>query len=386
MTRARHRDCGCLRAPIAGIALLALLVLLSAGSAAERSAAGLSPAQIAGIEKVIKTEMAAQKVPGTSIAVVTDLQLQWANGYGMADLENSVPATQATSYRLASIGKSVIAVGIMQLVEAGKLDLDAEIQRYVPAFPKKQWPVTVRQLLHHVSGVRTYKPGEMESAKYYPSLTEAISIFKDDPLEFQPETKYLYSTQGYTLLAIAIETASGMNYYDYVRKYVTGPAGMDSAQADRVATIIPHRAQGYVKTKEGELQNSGLADTSNKPVIVSNVVDLAKFGVAFLSGKLVKPDTIEKMYFIHPATQRTKIPMGYGIGFNVSWRGAKVGEGDLEVYKAGNQQRVTGLLYMLPRRKCVVAMLFNLENVGHTVAIARQISDVALGQTPPTAP
>lgn len=371
---------------IVGVVFLSAVAFSSSAPLAQQVTPGLTPAQVSSIEKVLTSEMAAQKIPGVSIAIVTDLQLQWANGYGLADLENSVPATPATSYRLASIGKSVIAVGVMQLVEAGRIDLDAPIQRYVPTFPQKQWPVTVRQLLYHVSGVRSYKPGEMESTKYYPSLTEAITMFKDDPLEFQPETKYLYSTQGYTLLAVAIETASGMNYYDYVRKYVSGPAGMDSTEADRVTAIIPHRAQGYVKTKQGELQNSGLADTSDKPVLVSNVVDLAKFATAFLSGRLVKPETVAQMFVVHPATQRAKIPMGYGIGFNVSWRGSRVGEGELEVYKAGNQQRVTGLLYMVPRRKCVVAMLFNLEDVGHTAQIARQISDIVLGQTPATQP
>lgn len=377
---------GRLRPLVVGAVFLSLVAFSSSAPSAQKAAAGLTPAQVTRIEKVITSEMAARGIPGLSIAIATDLQLRWANGYGLADLENFVPATASTNYRLASIGKSVIAVGVMQLVEAGKIDLNAPIQRYVPTFPQKQWPVTVRQLLYHVSGVRSYKPGEMESTKYYPSLTEAISMFKDDPLEFQPESKYLYSTQGYILLACAIETASGMNYYDYVRKYVSGPAGMDSTQADRVAAIIPHRAQGYVKTKQGELQNSGLADTSDKPVLASNVVDLTKFAIAFLSGKLVKPETVAQMFVIHSATQRAKIPMGYGTGFNVAWRGSKVGEGELEVYKAGNQQRVTGLLYMLPERKCVVAVLFNLEDVGQTVQMLRQISDIALAPVPATRP
>ncbi|MBE3131982.1 MAG: beta-lactamase family protein [Acidobacteria bacterium] len=372
-----------LRPLVVVVALLSLVALSTSSLSAQGAVPGLTPGQVARIEKLITSEMAAQGIPGVSIAIVTDLQLRWATGYGMADLENFVPATASTNYRLASIGKSVTATGVMQLAEAGKLDLDAPIQRYVPTFPQKKWPVTARQLLYHVAGVRTYKPGEMESTKYFPTLTEALTMFKDDPLEFEPGTKYLYSTQGYTLLAVAIEGASGMNYYDYVQKHVFEPAGMDSTQADRVAAIIPHRAQGYMRLKEGgELRNSGLADTSNKAVLCSTVVDLAKFAVAFLSGKLVKSETVTEMWTVHPVTQRPKIAMGFGMGFNVSWRGSKPGEGEKEVYKAGNQQRVTGLLYMRPERKCVVALLFNLEDVGHGVLIARQISDITLDQAP----
>src|SRR6201991_2136977 len=109
------------------------------------------------IEKAITATMSQQNIPGLSVAVVTDQKLRWSNGYGLADLENYVPAKAATVYRLGSISKTITAMAVMQLVEQGKLNLDAPIQAACPAFPQKQWPVTARQLLGHLAGVRHYK-------------------------------------------------------------------------------------------------------------------------------------------------------------------------------------------------------------------------------------
>jgi serine beta-lactamase-like protein LACTB, mitochondrial len=382
------------------VTLFALVALRSSSTSAQKftppaarapkAAAGLTPAQIASINKVLSTEMTAQGIPGASVAVVTDLQLQWAGGFGMADVENGVPATADTNYRIASINKSLTAVALMQLVEAGKMDLDAPIQKYVPSFPQKQWPVIVRDVMHHVSGIRHYKKvndAEKNSTKFYPTLAEGLNLFKDDPLEFKPGTKYLYSSQGYTLLALAVQGASGVDYYDYLQKHIFDPAGMVTARVDSVAAIIPHRTQGYVRPKGGgPLQNSALADTSNKGGLCSTAVDVAKFGIAFLSGKLVKPETVEQMFKVHPATQRDKNTLGYGLGFSVTWTGSKPGEGERIINKTGDQQRVCALLYLRPEKKCIVVLMFNLEATAHRLEIARAISDIALGQAGGTQP
>lgn len=335
------------------------------------------------VSSLIQSKMTEAKIPGLSIAVVIDDQLRWATGFGTADLENNVPATRETAYRLASIDKSITATAIMQLAEAGKLDLDAPIQRYVPTFPQKQWPVTARQLLTHTGGIRTYKGAEMDSTLFYANLTDALNVFKDDPLAYQPGTDYLYSSQGYTILAVAIEGASGMNYWDYVRGHIFEPAHMDHTQPDRVATIIPHRTQGYKKLADGQLVNSNLADTSNKAVASSTAVDLANFAIALLAGKLVKPETVKQMFKVDPVTERLTNSndfMGYSFAGNVI---RSEGKQDLQVYKAGNQQRVTGLLYMRPGKKCVIVLLCNLEDAPLTVRLARQISDLVLSGSAP---
>lgn len=359
-----------------GISIYLLASCLSCVSA--QTAPDLPKPVIDSVTNLVESKMTEAKIPGLSITVVTDLQLRWATGFGIADLENNVPATKETAYRLASIDKSITATAIMQLAEAGKLDLDAPIQRYVPTFPQKQWPVTARQLLTHTGGIRTYKGAEMDSTRFYANLTDALNVFKDDPLAYQPGTDYLYSSQGYTILAVAIEGASGMKYWDYVQSHIFEPAHMDHTQPDRVATIIPHRTQGYKKLANGQLVNSDLADTSNKAVASSTAVDLANFAIALLSGKLVKPETVKQMFKVDPVTERLTSSndfMGYSVAGNVIRR---EGKQDLQVFKAGNQQRVTGLLYMRPEKKCVIVLLCNLEDAPLTARLARQISDLVL--------
>ncbi|MBE3072728.1 MAG: beta-lactamase family protein [Acidobacteria bacterium] len=350
-----------------------------AAAAVQSAPAGLPADVQARIERAITTEMARQDIPAVSIAVAVDGIVRWSNGYGMADLENFVPATASTMYRVASVTKPITATAVMQLVEAGKLDLDAPIQRYVPTFPEKPWPITLRHLLSHVSGIRAYKGSEQSSTKYYATLTEGLELFKDDPLLHQPGTKYSYSTYNYNLLGIAVEAASGVPFYSYIRDHILKPAGADHVVVDEVAAIIPNRAEGYVKSTNGELRNSLLADTSYKiPAggLCAPVVDLAKFAIAFQSAKLVKPETVRQMWTVHPATDRTPLPgnrLGYGIGWMMRMDGS-----DVEIYHTGNQQRVSNLLYLEPRRRVIVVLFTNLEN-SRILQLARDVSTIVLG-------
>jgi CubicO group peptidase (beta-lactamase class C family) len=132
-------------------------------------AAGLSPATARAVEALIAGEVRRQRIPGLSAAVVTGNRLRWVKGFGLADLENRVPATPGTVYRFGSIAKPVTAAAIMRLVQAGRIDLDAPIRRYVPEFPEKPWPVTVRQVLCHQAGIRGYLNDEFTSTRHYTS-------------------------------------------------------------------------------------------------------------------------------------------------------------------------------------------------------------------------
>ena len=131
-----------------------------------------------------------------------------------------------------------------QLVDAGKLDLDAPIQKYCPAFPQKQWTITTRELLGHLSGIRNYKGNEFESTKHYTTMTGGFEMFAGEPLLFEPGTKYSYSTYGFTVVGCVIEGASGEKFADYVAQHVLQPAGSTPTFIDEVFTIVPHRARG----------------------------------------------------------------------------------------------------------------------------------------------
>ena len=338
------------------------------------SPAGLAPAAVHAVEAAITGTMSAERIPGLSVAVMTGSELRFAAGFGQADLENAVPATADTVYRLASVSKPITAVAALQLAEQGKLDLDAPVQKYVPSFPLKPWPITTRALLGHLSGIRHYAEGEFESTRHYNTLADALAIFQDDPLAQEPGTKYLYSTYGFTLVGVVIEAAAGTTYAEYVRKSIFEPAGMAGARVDDVFEIIPHRAQGYQKGAGGTLQNAGLADTSYKIPgggLCATAPDLVRFAVAVWNGTLLKPETRRAMF----TSQKTRD--GKRTGYGLGWAVTMGRHGRKEIFHRGDQQRVTSLLYTEPDRGLAIALFANLEGTGGAIfALAREIADI----------
>lgn len=340
-------------------------------------------AKIEKIEAAITAWMTQNKAPALSVAIVDDNKIRWSKGYGLADVENSVSAKADTAYRLASIAKSITAVAVMQLVERGKLDLNASINKYCAAYPEKQrlkdapdkhFSITVRQLLVHQSGVRHNKPDELFTTRHYTSISEAIGSFKDDPLVVEPEMRYSYSTPGYTLLGCAIETVSGMSYIDYVRENIFKPAGMTRTFVDDVYTIIPNRARGYRKTQAGEIQNAPLHDTSIKVPgggLVTTVEDLARFAIGINTNKLVKPETLTQMW-TKPKTSDGK-EQGYAMGFLINDR-----EGLLRVFNDGSQAGTRTFLFLIPGQKFAIALMTNLERASCEELVPKIIE--ALGE------
>ena len=245
------------------------LVLLALVFSCISAVAQLPDAQRTAVESAVSKFMTDNKVPGLSLAIVSDGGMVWSHGFGYADLEDQSRAKETTLYRLASVSKPLTAVGAMELWEQGKLDLDAPVQKYFPAFPQKQWPITTRQLLGHLSGVRHYhenveNDAELMNTRHFDSIEAGMAFFKDAPLLFQPGTKMQYTTHGYTVIGCVIEGASHQTYIDYMRQAVFAPAGMAHTQQDVLATIIPERTRFYAKGEKGGVENAGLLDSSYK--------------------------------------------------------------------------------------------------------------------------
>lgn len=354
---------------------LLLLALLFAAPAFAQQPQRLPEEKIRKIEQLISAEMSRQQIAGLSVALVADNQLRWSAGYGFADLENFVPARALTVYRLGSISKPVTAVAVMQLVERGLLDLDAPVQKYCPAFPQKQWPVTARHILGHLSGIRHYNSdAEFDSTRFYPTVAAGLAMFKDDPLLHEPGTKYTYTTHGYSVLGCAVEGASGKKFTDYVRENIFGPAGTERMRADSVADLIPGRAQGYRRNPDGTLRNSPLADNSYKIPgggFVSTVEDLARFAAAVQTWKLVRRETAEQMFTKQRLRDKTETT--YGLG----WQVGATADGRRTVSHGGAQQRVSTLLYTRPDQNLAVALMTNVEGT-RLGDLAAQIADAVL--------
>ncbi|MBK8097754.1 MAG: beta-lactamase family protein [Planctomycetes bacterium] len=314
---------------------------------------------LAGVaERAVATVMASTGAPGIAIAVAQGERVLVARGFGFADVENSVPVTSATVFRLASISKPIAAVLALQLHEQGRLDLDADVRTLVPEFPAKEWPVTTRQLLAHLGGVRHYRRGEVESVAPLATQRAGLFRFADDPLLHEPGTRYLYSTYGYCLAGAAIEAAAGAPFADLVRERIALPSGATTLQADDARRLIRGRAQGYERVG-GELRNSEPMDSSYKLAgggLCASAADLARFGLALLGGRLLTADAFARMGTVQ--TTRADEATGYGLGIRIGER-----DGRRLLWHTGAQSRVATALLLRPDDGTVVVALCNLEGV-----------------------
>jgi CubicO group peptidase (beta-lactamase class C family) len=347
----------------------ALALILSATAAFPQP----DPQQIARIETLVGTEMSRQQIPAVSIAIGRSREGLWTSGYGMADLENFVPAKASTVYRLASISKPITATALLQQAERGKVDLDLPVEEYLDSFPRKPWPVTPRLLLSHLGGIRHYRGDDFRSTRHYTSVTAALEVFQNEDLVHEPGTAYLYTTYGYNILGAIVERAAGEPFIDYLRRHIFEPAAMDRIRDDDFAAIIPNRARGYAKTSGGALRNCDLADTSVKIPgggLAGTAADLVKFALALNEGKLLKKETVAEM-FVRRETRDGK-PLAYGYGVVIGeWQKRR------RISHGGGQQGTATLLHLYPDDGLALAIMCNLEGAA-LVPLADQLAQVLL--------
>ncbi len=370
------------------VALAALSIALIVTHSASAETIAKLPAPLAEqVEARVSEEMSRVGAPAISVAIAVENELRYANGFGHADVENSVPARADSLYRTASIAKPMTATVVLQLVESGKLDLDAPVQTYCPEFPAKQWPVTSRHLLGHLGGVRHYNgPHEQYETRHFYSLKSALPIFADDPLLHEPLTKFHYTSFGYNLLGMIAEGAAKREFVELLTEKVLSPAGMNDTRPDDQQAVIPGRVRGYVRPsakdiealppghrlKAGQLYNAPLHDTSSKIPgggLLSTAPDLVRFALAINAGKLLKDESLAA------AWTRQKTKDGKETEYGLGWR---IGEatGKRAVSHGGGQAGTSTFLLLLPEHGVTVAAMCNLQGVkleSMTTDIAQQI-------------
>src|SRR3984957_2872011 len=298
--------------------------------------------------------------PGMSIAVAVDGKLVWAEGFGLADLEQCVPVTPKTKFRIGSTSKPLTSAGLMLLYDQKRLDIDAPIQRYVPTFPAKGQVITTRELLGHLGGIRDYnaeEDGKLDRDVYH-SVSESLKRFKDDPLAAPPDTKWIYSTYGYVLASAAIEGASGQDFLSFMHDKVFSPLGMQDTLADESDKIIPSRARWYTIMADGTYRNTPYEDLSYKWAgggFLSTAEDLVRFGSALLKAGFLKQDTLT-MIFSRQKTisgQSTK----YGLGWFIHDAGGHETERQFE--HSGGVAGSSSWLVIYPDQGVVIAWVQN---------------------------
>lgn len=311
--------------------------------------------------------------PSISVAVMRDGELLFSEARGFADLDHMVPAGPHTVYNIGSVSKVVATVGLMQLVEQGKVDLDAPIQTYVPAFPEKQAPLTLRHVLTHTSGIRHYVEAdfrEFKTRRHTGSFAEGIHIFKDDPLRFDPGAYYAYSSYAANLLEAVVEQVTGQGFEEYLRQQVWRPAGMLRTSFDRPERIVPGRARGYGQV-DGRMQNYPAEDVTYKFAgggMLSTSEDLARFGSAILAGRLLRPETVERMW--QPQLDGVLVfrgddpPRPLDFEQALMWRIDEDGSGRDYVNHCGTVKGFNSCLILYPEAGLVVAAATNSYSLG----------------------
>ena len=313
--------------------------------------------------------------PGLSAAVAVNGELIWSGASGLADVENGVSATADSVYRIASISKPVAGTAIMQLVDQGAIDLDAEVQTYFPAFPEKELPVTVRHLMTHTSGIRHYNPGEMDMKDHFDTTEAAIEIFKDDPLLFEPGSQYSYSSYAWNIVAGIVESVSGQNFGDYLQENVWRPAGMEVTYLEHQGDIVPNRVRQYVKREDSAgVLNAPFADLSIKWAgggMISTAPDLVRFALALDAETILPADIHARMTTPYQLTDGTMSE--YALGWRIS-----TDEMGTWVAHSGGATGGSTRLLRLPERGVAVAVFSNVQSAEGLPDAARRLAEAAL--------
>jgi CubicO group peptidase (beta-lactamase class C family) len=334
------------------------LRLVLAGFLLAAPLAAQAPSLPAAAELLLEALRAETGSPGLSAAVAIDGKVVWSQGFGEAQVELKVPATSETVYRLGSVSKLLTVAALARLVEEGKLDLDAPVQKYVPTFPDKGTPITPRQLAGHLAGIRHYIGADFaRPPKRYERVVDGLEIFAGDPLLHPPGTKYFYTSYGYNLLGAVVEAAAGKSYAEAVDELVIRPLGLAATRLDFGERIVPNRSGFYAKNGEG-IANERTIDSSSKwpsAGYLSTVLDLVRFGSAHLADGYLKPET-RALLFTSQSTADGK-ETGVGLG----WRIGTSASGLRFYHHGGAIEGGRAFLLLVPDHKLAVAILTNLS-------------------------
>jgi D-alanyl-D-alanine carboxypeptidase len=374
------RTVGALRA--FAIALTAAPVALSlSGRATPPAQQSTGESLVGAVDTIAEAALRDLRLPSLSIAIARGSRVLLAKAYGLADLENDVPASERTVYRIGSITKQFTAAAVLRLAEQRKLSLDDEISRYVPSLQRHGWHVSIRQLLNHTSGIRSFTaiPAFVSKERLDLSDNELLSIFENEAVDFEPGTNFLYNNSAYYLLALVIERLSGRAYRDYMRDEVFRPLGLADTMACDDHQLIPHRAHGYT-VSSGILQNApfiSMAPPKGGGNLCSTAMDLVKWSHALADRRVVNRESYGLM--TQPGTLHDGRRVAYGLGLFLS-----AFDGTTEVSHGGSIVGFTGFLGVYPADDLIVVTLTNSDTAhlydGH---LARRIVRGVLGRPRP---
>jgi CubicO group peptidase (beta-lactamase class C family) len=357
------------------ISLASVAAVLLSGSALAAPACKVSN-YAAQANAIIAPYIKSQAFTG-SILVAKDGVPLLRQGYAMADREWDIANTPDTKFRLGSITKQFTAAAILLLAQDGKLSIDDPVSKFYPDAPAAWSRVTIKHLLTHTSGIPSYTsiPGFFDkAAKSAMTPAEIVKLTQEQPLEFEPGSKFNYDNTGYVLLGVVIEKASGLTYADFLRSRIFVPLGMKDTGYDVSQTVLHHRAKGYGAGPSGELVNADYLDMSvpyAAGALYSTVDDLSTWDRAIVAGKLLQPGSWRAAF------------TDYGHGYGYGWFLDKLGQ-HRRIQHGGGIHGFSTAFQRYPDEGLAVVVLGNSMSA-QSERIARQLAQLCFGEyKPPT--
>jgi CubicO group peptidase (beta-lactamase class C family) len=329
--------------------------------------------------QIVRAGLVAQNLPGLSVAVGTGGDIVWAEGFGWANIENRVPVAPDTRFRIGTASKALTSAAVGLLLERGRLTLDEKIQTYVPEFPEKQWPVTVRQLMGHLAGVRTDDGDEGPYEEHCERTVDGLRLFARQSLWFEPGSQYRDSSFSWILVSASVDAAAGEAFFTFMRTQVFEPLGMNDTRADSATEPIPNLATFYFPRFAADPR---YGPDLNRPIdlscyagasaFLSTPSDLVRFGMAINSGRLLQPATVRLLQ----TSQR--LPSGQETGYGLGWDLETVALAGQATTAIGHDGETMGGMvasfWTFPRHGVVVSVTSNIS-WADTFSLASRIAE-----------
>lgn len=307
------------------------------------------------IDQLFKSYSA--KNPGASVAIIQNHQMVFYKAYGMANRASEMPVQQNTNFRLASVSKQFTAAAILQLIQAGKLNLKNTLQSCFPELPAYAAEMNIQQLLNHTSGILDYDADidESENAKQVSDKDVLEHCKSFTSTYFKPGTAYRYSNTAYVLLGLIIEKYSGQSYSDYLEQHIFKPLNMQHTVAYvKGKNELSHRAYGYTKSNGQWVlkDQSSTSATLGDGGIYSSVTDLVLWDKALYDNQILPQAIWQEAFSPQQLTDGSNINYGYG------WH-LKDFEKLKAVYHTGSTSSFRNVFFRIPQTKISIIILTN---------------------------
>ncbi|MEL6864238.1 MAG: serine hydrolase domain-containing protein [Bacteroidota bacterium] len=322
------------------------------------------------VDTLVNALLHKTQVAGISVSVNQAGSLLYAKGFGYADIKQKKKMQATTQVRTASVAKVLTTTALGKLASEGQLDFDAPLKKYLPYLQAPYAQLTTRQIAGHTAGIQHRPSSKKIKKKHYAEIRPTVDFFKDDPLLFEPDTKYQYSTLGYNLLAALIESVSGKKYVDYMREDIFLPLNMLQTFPDSPSGFSEKDAKLYFFKKGNLKLDRFIQDGSYKLAgagFRSTAVDLVQLMNAYTHG-FISPEIVQEMFTSHSLKNGEATHVGLG------WRLNRDFMDQATIEHAGSWQGARTVIVHYPKHQLSIAMMINtkcnlfIEETAHLLA------------------